>query len=54
MLANKKDGKLGYYLFSIDLKNPDGESEYLINWNNKLDIGNVDLQIMNENASGKD
>ena len=48
VLANKKESKLGYYLFSIDLNNPFAESEYLINWSNKLDIGNCDLHLMKE------
>jgi hypothetical protein len=48
VLANKKNLKLGYYLFSIEINNPHKESEYLINWNNKLDVGDVDMQIMSE------
>lgn len=48
MLANKKDGKLGYYLFSIDISDPHKQSQYYINWNNKLDIGNCDLHLMKE------
>lgn len=48
VLANKKDHKLGYYLFMIDLQNPEHEYTYLINWNNKLDIADCDLQIMRE------
>ena len=48
VLANKKEGRLGYYLLSIEIDNPDKESEYLINWNNKLDIGNCDIQMMTE------
>ena len=54
VLANKKDHKLGYYLFSIDIENPQKKCEYLINWNNKLDIGNCDMQLMTEvDANGK-
>jgi hypothetical protein len=48
VLANKKDGKLGYYLFSIDISDPHKQSQYYINWNNKLDIGNCDLHLMKE------
>ena len=48
VLANKKDHKLGYYLFAIELNRPHENYEYLINWNNKLDIGNCDLQLMKE------
>ena len=44
VLANKKDGKLGYYLLQIDSHNPNKkENVYLINWSNKLDIGNCDM-----------
>lgn len=48
MLANKKGGRLGYYLFDVDINDPDKDSKYLINWNNKLDIGNCDMHMMNE------
>jgi hypothetical protein len=48
VLANKKEGKLGYFLFKIDINDPHAESEYLINWCNKLDIGNCDLQLMKQ------
>lgn len=49
VLANKKDHKLGYYLFMIDMKNPEEEEyTYLVNWNNKLDIADCDLQLMKE------
>lgn len=47
-MANKKELKLGYYLFNVDIDNPDKKSTYLINWNNKLDIGNCDLHILKE------
>lgn len=43
VLANKKEARLGYYLFSVSIDDPDEESDYLINWTNKLDIGNCDL-----------
>lgn len=43
VLANKKEARLGYYLFSVSIDDPDEESEYLINWTNKLDISNCDL-----------
>lgn len=43
VLANKKESKLGYYLFSVSIDDPEEGSEYLINWSNKLDIGNCDL-----------
>jgi hypothetical protein len=44
LLANKKNHKLGIYLFAIDIKNPnDKEKVYYLSWNNKLDIGNCDM-----------
>ena len=46
VLANKKSGKLGYYLFDVDINDPEEDSNYLINWNNKLDIGNCDMHMM--------
>lgn len=30
------------------MDDPDKQSEYLIKWTNKLDIGNCDMQIMRE------
>ena len=45
-LANKKEQRLGYYLFNVEIDNPHAESTYLINWNNKLDIGNCDLHML--------
>jgi hypothetical protein len=54
VLANKKEQRLGYYLFNVNLNDPHVESEYLISWTNKLDIGNCDLHLMEENnANGK-
>lgn len=47
-LANKKEQRLGFYLFSVNMDDPDKTSEYLIKWTNKLDIGNCDMHIMNE------
>jgi hypothetical protein len=53
VLANKKDSRLGYYLFSIEIARPREESKYYINWNNKLDIGNCDMHILTEEKDGK-
>ena len=46
---------LGYYLLKLNCVDPTKEeAAYLINWHNKLDIGNCDLQILKEqDASGK-
>jgi hypothetical protein len=48
VLCNKKDGQLGYYLFSIDMNDPDAPCRYYINWDNKLDIADVGLDFMKE------
>lgn len=48
VLANKKEQRLGYYLFSIEIAHPEKDSQYYINWNNKLDIANCDIQFMKE------
>ena len=63
ILANRREEKLGYYLFTVDQKDPTGEGytpaarhsdKYLINWNNKLDIANCSMHIMYDNADPKD
>jgi len=48
VIANKKQGCLGYFLFSIDMNDPHGECRYYINWDNKLDIADVGLDFMKE------
>tara|TARA_B110000285_G_C15135793_1_gene626806 strand:+ start:1683 stop:2189 length:507 start_codon:yes stop_codon:yes gene_type:complete len=48
ILANKKNEMLGYYLFDVSINNPVEESQYLINWNNKLNISDVDMHILEE------
>jgi len=52
-LANKREGKLGFYLYKLDFNKPfsaggKNESDYLIRWNNKLDIADVDVALMDE------
>ena len=49
MLCNKKKHKLGFHLLKVDMKNPESDVVYLISWNNKLDIGDCDMQLMKEN-----
>ena len=49
VFANKKDNKLGYYLFQINIKDP-RKPKYLINWKDKLDIADCDLQLMEEDG----
>jgi len=51
ILANKKGGKLGFFLLSIDANNPSAPPDYLISWSNKLDIGCCDMQIMKEDGA---
>lgn len=46
VLANKKDKKLGFYMFSLDMETL--ESEHFISWNNKLDIGDAEIYNMKE------
>lgn len=59
VLANKKEQKLGYYLFIVRLddpeakKRPKGKAEYLIAWENKLDIGNCDVAMLVETDADK-
>ena len=53
ILANKKKGKLGFYLYKLDFNKPYSdkgkkESDYLIRWNNKLDIADADVALMEE------
>lgn len=53
VLANKSAGKLGYYLFRVKIDDPEatrteGRAEYLIRWENKLEIANVDIQIQQD------
>ena len=55
LIANKRNDKLGFYLLKIDEKNPFGsniydthtfkEKMFLISWENKLDIGDVNIDI---------
>ena len=58
ILSNKKNHKLGFYLFQVKQSNPKNELlkggkikrnwKQLISWNNKLDIGDTDIAIMTE------
>ena len=48
IMANKKNEMLGYYLFDVSINHPLEESRYLINWNNKLNISDVDMQMLEE------
>ena len=46
ILANKKESRLGYFLLSISIDNPEEPCNYLIRWSNKLDIGNCDMHLL--------
>lgn len=47
ILANKLDEKLGYYLLEINKNYKDKKSHsFVIKWVNKLNIGNVDLDVV--------
>ena len=62
ILANKRGAKLGYYLLRIPEESPDRhdddpskkEDMFLMNYANKLDIGDVNLYVLKEEGiSGK-
>lgn len=46
ILANKRKDILGYYLLMIEIENPTKPAIYLINWTNKFNIRDVDLNFM--------
>ena len=48
ILANKQEGRLGYYLFSVEIERPNRIATYLIKWENKLDIANCDIQMLDK------
>lgn len=54
ILANKKGARLGYYLFVVAVadpqanKQPDSFSEYLIRWENKLEIADCKIQMLED------
>ena len=48
ILANKKSSALGVFLFSVDINDPNGSCEYLLNWTHKLDIADSSMFIMKE------
>jgi hypothetical protein len=56
ILANKKENNVGYYLFKIEIENPRADarssSKYLINWGNKMNIGDCALHLMDETTPG--
>jgi hypothetical protein len=52
VVCNSKNEKLGLYLFIIDTLQPEKECEYLLHWQNKLNIGNCDCYFMMEEVDG--
>lgn len=48
IVANKWYSQLGVYLLSLDPSQPEKHCEHLIKWQNKLDIGDVDMYQMKE------
>jgi len=55
ILANKRQGKLGYFLLSMDERRPivtnkrgDDElnGDLIVNWGNKLDIGDANMYVL--------
>jgi len=53
LMCNRRFGKIGYFLFSIDCKDPEANGEYFINWSNKLDIADCDMALMTNNTTRK-
>jgi hypothetical protein len=54
VLCNKKDNKLGLYLFIIDTSNPGNDCKYLLNWPNKLNISDANIFAMEEYMNNKE
>ena len=48
VLANKKHDILGYYLLMIEINHPEKDPIYLINWTNKCNIRQVDLNFLED------
>lgn len=46
-LSNMRQGKLGFFLIRFDEDNPK-KFNYLITWRHKLDIGDVNMQIIRD------
>lgn len=50
MMANKKEQKLGYYILRINIEKPE-DIDYLMQWDNRLDVGDVNLGIFDEKGT---
>ena len=46
LLANKHESRVGLYLLQLDMNDPEERAKFLLNWNNKLDIGDCELAVM--------
>jgi len=53
VMANKKCGKLGYFLFSLDTNDPEAPAHYFLNWSNRLDIADCDMALMMDKNTRK-
>lgn len=52
VIANKRNRMLGFYMFQIEIENPNREVEYFLGWVNKTDISDVDICLMKETVKG--
>ena len=53
LVCNRRFGKLGFFLLTIDCQDPEAPGEYFINWSNKLDIADCDMALMTNKVTGK-
>jgi|DEB0MinimDraft_12_1074336.scaffolds.fasta_scaffold59031_2 protease II len=53
ILANKHQKQVGCYLIEIDENEPEAKEQYLLNWKNKLIIGDAQFEaIVNADSCG--
>ena len=50
IVANKRNDKIGIYLAELNMSDPKAKAKYILNWPSKLDIGDCELAVMNENG----
>ena len=50
LLANKHESRVGLYLLQLDMNDPEKKANFLLNWNNKLDIGDCELAVMRSDS----
>lgn len=51
ILANKMQGKLGFFVIRMFASDPDNY-KFLVRWKNKLDIGDTNIEIVRNKANG--